>query len=171
MGSYNTGKIFMAIYGSRLSVIEHKGWIFVSDGNAYSALKFIDDDYVWDDKKEKITCANYDINNNPRVLLHAGDKGTHGSMEDFQDMISNNHLEVSSDKFYYHCDKDNISLRVCSYNPRSYKKWTLPIINGKKLDLRPKWTYKSPYVKSKYNSKKATVTVGPITEVYDFNVN
>lgn len=36
------------------------------------------------------------------------------------------------------------------------------------VNLRPKWTYRSPYLNGRFGDDKVTVTGGPIEKVYDF---
>jgi len=53
-------------------------------------------------------------------------------------------------------------------HPLQLESPTLPLINGKPVDLHPSATYDSPYLNGAFGSDTITVTVGPIKRVLDF---
>ena len=103
-----------------------------------------------------------------RYLIHAGDIQSDDNLYAFMDRVLKNELRVEADTVTYSSEKDNVSLTMHSYDPRTPETFKHPLINGSEPDLQPPWTYKSPYVYSAFKDKKVTVTVGPVTEIYDF---
>jgi hypothetical protein len=167
-GSYNTGPVYIKFLGDNLKKTEKDGWIFASDGKAFAAIKFLDDEYTWNDKKDEAQPKDQSLDTKHRYLIHAGDIQSHGSLEKFREQILANKLIVEANQVRYTSDSENIDLTMYLYDPGNPKAFQVPFINGKPLDLTPESTYKSPYINSAFNEKKVTVTVGPIKEVYDF---
>lgn len=168
MGSYNTGPINIRFYGKRLQKTEKDGWIFASDGNAFSAVKFLDGDYVWDAKKETALPADFYMDAGLRYLIHAGDIQSDGSLDQFMDRILKNELQTEDGEVHYTSAAEDIDLKMFLYDPRRPEDFELPLINGSVPDLSPDWTYKSPYVNSAFRDKTVTVIVGPVKEIYNF---
>jgi hypothetical protein len=172
MGSYNTGKINIRFHGKKLRKVEEGGWIFANNGNAYAAIKFLDCDYAWDESGELASPVTKNNQLQPsRVLLHAGDEYNSKSFEAFKENILSNILNVTAKSVQYQPHVDGPTLESFLYDPQNHKDFKLPLIHKKAIQLRPTWTYKSPYLNSDFGSDKITVSVGPIKEVYDFSLN
>ena len=60
-------------------------------------------------------------------------------------------------------------LEVTLYDAKTIDRFTLPLINGKPVDLRPAKTYQSPYLNADFGSDKISVTVGTVKRVLDFS--
>lgn len=168
IGSYNSGQLSIVFAGEKLEKTEKEGWIFASDGKAYAAVKFLDSGYIWNNNKTQASQDNYTLHDNPRVLIQAGDIQSYISLDNFITEILKNELSVEKNKVTYYSLKEKTKLVKFTFDPKNHKDFFMPMINDKVVNLRPEWTYKSPYVNSKFEEKKVTVTVGPITEVYDF---
>lgn len=168
IGSYNTGPINIKFYGRALSKIERDGWIFATDGRAFAAVRFLDGDYLWDDKMETASPANFSMAGQYRYLIHAGDIRSHRSMDEFMDRVRANALQVEDNEIHYTSQAEEIDVRMFLFDPANPAGFRMPLIGGKEPNLTPDWTFKSPYVNSAFRSKTVTVTVGPVTEVYDF---
>ena len=168
-GSYNTGAVDIRFYGRMLEKTEEDGWIFASDNNTYVGVKFLDDDYEWNGAGDIAAPQSHHGDANPRYLIHAGDKQSHDSLEQFISQVLSNELRVDGDQVSYTAAKEGINLFVYSYDPSTPETFKLPRINGDVVNLSPDWTYKSPYINSAFSEKTVTVTVGPVTEVYDFD--
>lgn len=104
-----------------------------------------------------------------RILLHAGDIASDGSFEKFQSMLLTNVLNLSVDKVDYHWGSSCNHLQVTRFLPQAPERFSLPLINGKPLDLHPPTTFQSPYFYSKFGSDKISITVGSAQRVLDFS--
>ena len=167
-GSYNAGAVDIRFYGKMLEKTGRDGWIFASDGNAFVGVKFLDDDYVWNEAGDIAAPQNHRKDAKPRYLIHAGDIQSHGSLERFISQVLDNELSVEDDRVRYRSVAESIDLVSYSYDPGAPEAFELPRINGEVVDLSPDWTYKSPYINSAFKEKTITVIVGPVREVYDF---
>lgn len=167
-GSYNTGKLGIQFEGSDLTKIEEDGWIFATNGKAFAAVKFLDGGHVWDEKKTHANPAKYTgINDTTRILLHAGDIASHGSFEKFRQAIRSHPLEITAEKVDYRFGENR--MEVACYNARAPQAFTLPLINGKTVDLQSVAVYESPFLNGKSGGDQFTVTVGSIRRVLDFS--
>lgn len=170
LGSYNTGAIGIGFAGKALNKVEEGGWIFASNGKAFVGVKFLDGGYVWDQKRELATPAGFDkATDKSRIILHAGDIWSHGSFDKFKADVLANRLTVTPDKVDYQFHAAANHLEVTLYDAKAYNRFTLPYINGKAVDLRPPWTYQSPYLNGNFGSDKISVCVGPIKRILDFS--
>jgi len=166
-GSYNTGKLGIKFDGTDLIKSEQDGWIFATNGKAFAAVKFLDGDHVWDEAKTTANPADFTGNDDTtRILLHAGDIASHGSFEKFREAILAHPLEVTAEKVDYRFGESHIG--VARYDARAPQSFTLPVINGKPIDLNPEAVYGSPFLKGKSGGDRFTVSVGPITRTLDF---
>ena len=169
LGSYNTDAVGIGFRGKALQKMERDGWIFASNGKAFVAVKFLDGSYQWDEKKAVATPADFNkATDRSRILLVAGDLSADESFERFQATVLANPPRVSPDKVDCEAGPSRDHFEMTSYDPRKPEKFTLPLINGKPVDLRPSETYHSPYLKGEFGSDKISVSVGPIQRVLDF---
>lgn len=170
LGSYNTGKISMCFEGADLKKIEKDGWIFASNGKAFAAVKFLDGGHTWDATKTVAHPAKFNgSEDTSRILMHAGDITSHPSLDDFCKAVRSCKLTVTPDKVDYRFGKTDDRIEMARYDVTKPKNFTLPLINGKAIDLHPKAVYESPYLNGKFGGDKFTVSVGPITRVLDFS--
>ncbi len=169
MGSYSTGNIRIRFHGRRLTKVEVDGWIFASNGSAFAGVKFLDDDYEWDEAKETASPVGYErFKTSSRFLIHAGDIDTHRSFDQFRESVLRNPLKVETDTVEYRVMPERTRLEVFRYDADAHGRFRLPKVNGKTLNLKPSWKYSSPYLKARTGSDRFTVTVGPVEQVYDF---
>ena len=169
LGSYNTDAVGVAFEGKALKTVEEAGWIFASNGKAFVGVKFLEGGYQWDEKHALATPANFNkATDKSRILFHAGDIASHGAFEKFKADVLASRLNVTADKVDYHFGRATNHLEVTLYDAKAIDRFTLPLINGKPVDLRPAKTYQSPYLNSDFGSDRITVTAGPIKRVLDF---
>jgi hypothetical protein len=169
LGSYSTGTVGIGFAGKALKKVEEDGWIFASNGKAFVGVKFLDAGYQWDAKREVATPANFkQATDKSRILLHAGDIASHGSFDKFKADVLACRLNVTPDKVDYQFGPATNHLEVTLYDAKAFDRFTLPLINGKTVDLRPAKTYQSPYLNGDFGSDKIAVTVGPIKRLLDF---
>ncbi len=169
MGSYSTGRVGIRFHGRKLKRIERDGWIFAGNGRAFVAVRFLDGGYAWDQTGDKAVPEPFDPSKSAtRILIHAGDRDADGSFEAFRDRVQKNRLTVRPDRVEYDSPDDGVKIECFRYDPRDYKDFKLPRINGTPVDLRPDWTYKSPYLNGRFGEDRIRVTVGPVREQYDF---
>jgi len=169
MGSYSTGKISIRFHGQKLEKIEKDGWIFAGSAKAFVAVKFLDGDYEWDETRELASPLNHErFTSTSRILLHAGDADTHGSFEAFRAAVLAGPLTVERDRVEYRPAPTGPRLECFRYDADAHERFKLPQVNGKIVDIRPEWTYRSPYLNGRFGDDRITVTVGPLKQVYDF---
>lgn len=168
MGSYSTGRMSIRFHGHKLSKIEQDGWIFASNGKAFAAVRFLDGGYEWDKAGELASPANFHSKSTTRVLIHAGDIDAFGSFDAFRAAVLAGALTVEQDRVVYQ-PAGGVRLTCYRYDVLDHQHFKLPEVDGKPIDLRPDWTFRSPYINSKFGDDRVTVTVGPIETVYDFS--
>lgn len=171
MGSYSTGQMSIRFHGFRLEKVERDGWIFASNEVAYAAVKFIDSGYQWDSSGE--LASPKEGNGTPsstRVILHAGDCDQYPSFTAFQESILENQLEIKTNQIIYQYGKDMTRIDWWRYDPHNFKRFKLPRVNQQKINLRPDWTFDSPFMKSQFQKDEVHINVGPIRQVYNFSL-
>jgi len=168
MGSYSTGRMSIRFHGRKLEKVEEGGWIFVSDGRAFVAVRFPDGGHKWDDTRELASPAKFEAKSTTRVLFHAGDLDSDASFDRFRRTVLVNPLKVERDRIEYRPGPDGRRLECFRYDVNAWERFRLPRIDGTPVDLRPEWTYRSPYLNGRFGDDKVTVTVGPVRRVYDF---
>jgi hypothetical protein len=170
LGSYNTDAIGIGFEGKTLKKVEEAGWIFASNGKAFVGVKFLDGGYQWDKQQELATPANFNkATDKSRILLHAGDIASHGSFDKFKADVLASRLNVTPDKVDYQFGPNANHLEITLYDAKAIDRFTLPLINGKPVDLRSPLTYQSPYLNGTFGSDRITVTVDRIQRVLDFS--
>ncbi|MBN1512642.1 MAG: hypothetical protein JXB13_11565 [Phycisphaerae bacterium] len=168
MGSYSTGRLSIRFHGKKLERAEEHGWIFVSNGKAFAAVKFLDGGYQWDEARELASPAEYDRSTSTtRVLLHAGDVAADGSFEAFRAAVLAHPLTVEPDRVAYRPAPTAPLLECFRYVADAFTHFRLPQVDGRPVHLRPEWTYRSPYLNGRFGDDRITVTVGPVKTVYD----
>jgi hypothetical protein len=169
MGSYSTGRMSMRFHGKKLQKVEQDGWIFASNGKAYTAVKFLDSGYTWDESGELASpLSGSGIATSTRVLMQTGDMDGYASFEAFQTAVLANRLTVKVDRVAYQSDTNGAQLECFRYDAYAHQNFQLPTIDGQAIDLRPDWTFRGPCLNSPFGSDQVKVTIGPIQEVYDF---
>jgi hypothetical protein len=170
MGSYSTGKISIRFHGRTLEKVQAGGWIFAGNGKAFVGVKFLDSGYEWDEAREEASPIGFDrATDKSRVVLHAGDITDHGSFEQFRAEVLDNLLSVRKDKVEYCFGAPRTCMEVSLYDGDDPDRFRLPRINGKPVNLRPLWTYHSPYLQGEFGSDRIAVSVGPVTQLLDFS--
>ena len=170
LGSYNTDAIGIGFEGKALKKVEESGWIFASNNKAFVGVKFLDGGYVWNEKRALATPANFNkATDTSRILLHAGDLASHGSFEKFKADVLVSRLSVTPDKVDYQLGPATNHLEVTRYDAKTHDRFSLPLINGDPVDLRPAKTYQSPYLNGDFGSDTFSVSVGPIKRLLDFS--
>jgi hypothetical protein len=170
LGSYSTDAVGIGFEGKALKKVEEGSWIFASNGKAFVGVKFLDGGYQWDEKRELAKPANFNqATDKSRLLLHAGDISAHESFEKFKGAVLASRLSVSPDKVDYQFGPADNRIEVALYDAKALDRFTLPLINGKPVGLRPTKTYQSPYLNGDFGSDKISVSVGPIKRLMDFS--
>ena len=169
MGSYSTGRIDIRFHGRKLEKLEEGGWIFASNGKASVGVRFLDDGYEWDETGELAKPVGYErFRCTSRVLFHAGDIDAHGSFKQFRTAVMSNRLRVERDRVEYRVGPEGTLIECFRYDADRHDSFTLPRVNGQTVNLRPEWTYHSPYLRGRFGEDRVTVTVGLLEQVYDF---
>jgi hypothetical protein len=169
LGSYHTDAISIGFEGKSLKKVEEGGWIFASNAKAFVGVKFLDVGYVWDEKRTKATPSNINKGTDTsRILLHAGDIASHETFEKFKADVLASRLSVTPDKVDYRFGPVTNHIAVARYDAKALDRFSLPLINGKPVELRPKTTYQSPYVNADFGSDRITVTIGNNRRILDF---
>lgn len=170
MGSYSTGRMSIHFHGAKLSKVEEGGWIFADDTKAFVAVKFLDGGHAWDAARESAGPVDFrGATDRSRILLHAGDISTHGSLAKFRAGVLANPLRVTAQKVEYSFGATRTRIEAWLYDGGHPERFTLPRVDGKAIDLRPPMTYQSPYLKGRFGSDQITVTVGSVKQQLDFS--
>jgi hypothetical protein len=172
LGSYNTGRLGMRFDGVDLATTDREGWIFATNGKAFAAVRFLDGGHRWDEETDVAWPADFaGPGDSTRILLHAGDVSTHASFAEFQTSVLAGNLDVTPDKVVYRFGEANESvIEAARYDPRTHGSFTLPLINGKPVNLRQQAAYQSPFLNGDFGDDKITVTVGGEKRVLDFSM-
>jgi len=165
MGSYSTGRMSIRFHGRGLTKVERNGWIFASNGKAHVAVKFLDGGYAWDEMKELAGAHPHDTEATTRILMHAGDIES-TDFAAFQTAVLKNPLSVEEDRVVYQSGGGR--LECFRYDHHRFGEFKLPRVKGTPIELRPEWTYRSPYLKSRFGDSRVHVRVGPLKRIYDF---
>lgn len=169
VGSYSTGRISVRFHGKSLHKIEEGGWIFASNGKAFAGVRFLDHQWQWDGTREEaVPVGCEDPQCTARILIHSGDMHTDGSFEDFLNAVVKNPPTVDPEKVEYRAGRGRTLIEFFRYDVNDAASFRLPRAGGASVNLRPQWTYQSPYLKGRFQSDRITVTVGPVEQVYDF---
>jgi hypothetical protein len=169
IGSYSTGKIGVRFHGKSQEKVEADGWIFASNGKAFAGVRFLDHKWQWNDTRDEAMPFDcHDPQCTSRVLIHCGDVDADGSFQEFRKSVLSNVLTVRPDKVEYRAGAEASPIEFFRYDVNAPDHFTLPRVDGVSVELRPTWTYRSPYLNGQFGSDRITVTVGPIRQVYDF---
>lgn len=170
LGSYNTGKFGIYFEGADLTKSEKDGWIFATNGKAFVAVKFLDSPHEWDEKNRTAYPKNFKgPEDNTRILLFAGDITTHENFEKFQAAALTCRLSITPEKIETKCGPSKAPIVVTRYDPKAPKEFSLPLINGHPIDLRPATTFAGPFLNSTYGSHQIKLNVGPFQRTIDFS--
>jgi len=170
MGSYSTGRMSIRFHGKKLEKIEHDGWIFASNGKAFAAVKFLDGGYTWDESGELASpLEGPGIATTTRVLMQSGDWSAYASFEAFRAAVLANKLTVEPTRIAYQSGRNGAQLECFRYDAFAFETFQRPTIAGQAIDLRPDWTFRSPYLNSRFASDRVKITVGPVKQIYDFS--
>lgn len=86
----------------------------------------------------------------------------------FRAAVLANPLAVERNRVRYRPSADGPSLECFRYDVDAFREFKLPRVDGEPINLRPEWTYRSPYLNGRFGDDRITVTVGPLKQVYDF---
>ena len=132
-------------------------------------VRFLDYEYEWDETGDVAKPVGYErFRCTSRVLFHADDIAAHGSFEQFRATVMGNPLRVEPDRVEYRLGPEGTLIECFRYDADRHGRFALPKVNGQTVNLRPEWTYQSPYLKGRFGDERITVTVGPLKQVYDF---
>lgn len=143
---------------------EKDGWVFVSNDEAYVAVKVARGGFKWkkpEQRRHLLPNEKYSP-----IIIQTGRKVQYGSFEKFQAAILNAPCELTDKKLLYHGPN---SAKIEFF--LSTKPYILPKIDGKTLDLDLKYNYKSPYMECRTGTDVVSVRYGDRTWQYDFGKN
>ena len=169
LGSYNTGSMGVRFEGKAMNRVEHDGWIFVEKDQGYVAVRFLDGGYEWNETNDVARPRDFDRNkSSTRIIFITGDMETNGDFNKFQASVVATSVEARPDIVKVRGGVAGSKIDFYPFNPQKPAKFQLPKINGEVLDLRPKQSFKSPYLNGNFGDGRISITVGPIKHVYDF---
>jgi hypothetical protein len=132
-------------------------------------LLLLDHQWKWNETRdEAIPVGCEDPQCTSRILIHSGDIDADGSFRDFLNAVVKNPLTVEPEKVEYRVGSEGTLIELFRYDVNDPAGFTLPRAGGESVNLRPEWTYHSPYLNGRFRSDRITVTVGPVEQVYDF---
>jgi hypothetical protein len=143
-------------------VVETDGWVFVSNGEAYVAVRVVKGGYEWKRPARRLMLNE----KHSPIIIQAGRKAVYGSFGEFQQAILNAPLALSEAKLEYTGPNSPTIEFFLSDDP-----YVLPKIGGETLDLDLESNYKSPFMENKVGSDVVTVRYGKRRWDYDFGKN
>jgi hypothetical protein len=165
MGNYKYKGRDVVLFESCFNKEERDGWIFVDNGDAYAAVKVVRGGYFWADPIRRKLFPHDDYS---PIIYQLGRRANYGSFDAFKQAVLKAPYEYKDGKLTYHGPHAD---KLEFFPAESNTGMILPRINGKPLDLDLEYTYKSPYMQSKFGSDIVTVTYGDRTWEYDFEKN
>ena len=156
-------------FASIMEMVEKDGWVFVHNHGAYAAVRIVRGRYYWNEPARHRLYLNDPFS---PIIIQTGREARYGSFAKFQEAIGGAPLSVTDDKLDYTGPN---SARIEFFMAKDsdvdpYPK-SLPLIDGKELDLNLQYNYKSPYMINKAGSDIVTVKYGERTWEYDFGEN
>ena len=160
-------------FDGSLKRVETNDWVFVEAPQAYAAVRIGRDSGVWqaDSKAQRREGKGRDglgewlvLNNEySPVIMEAARKKDYASFEAFQSAILANKVLWRG--------------RILTYRSAFYDTTltlpvmadSLPLIDGKPIELEPSAVYDSPYLKGEFGSGIVTIQKGDQKVTYDFN--
>jgi uncharacterized protein (TIGR02145 family) len=138
--------------------IERNGWVFVQSAGAYAAVKSVSGTHYWDSPGGRwMTCTD----KNSPVIIQVGQKADFSGFTDFQNKILAlplsfegqvlKHTSIYGDEITFYANKS-----------------ALPRVNNIPIDLRPTHVFKSPFIKSVFNSGVVEITKNKRKLMLDF---
>jgi hypothetical protein len=149
---------FRVWFGDGLAKVEAGGWVFV-DGAAFVAVRPAFGGYTWDPGEAhwmRIT------DQSSPVILEAVERGRFATFEAFKAAVLRNRLLVSRDQIRYTGLYDS----ELTFHPVSSQ---LPEINGQPVNLRPPFTFRSPFLQEDWASGIVRIQKGNRHLTLDFN--
>jgi len=194
-GSYYVGRPTVS-FTAGLEKIERDGWVFVSNDEAFAAIRVVTGGYVWNDYRD-LFYLNDEFS---PIIIQTGRASVYGSFEKFQEAILKAPLTLqytlgesrydskrlikveytgpNSSRLEFFADRYNQeSLHFKSDSPWGWEldpdkePFILPRIDGKTIELDLEYNYSSPYMQCKMGSDIVTVRFGEKQWDYDFAKN
>ena len=154
--AYNTK--YVGIYVKpKARKLEHDGWVFVDDGEAYGAIRVLQGGYHLDDKK-----ANVLPNQEFAPMLIQGAMWMNSDRLIIVTAVLGNTIKWDGEKVEY------VGPNQPHIEYFSRPSGKLPRVAGQDCIFQRAATYESPFLNSKAGTATATVTVGPLKTIYDF---
>jgi len=153
-------RVYFSGIPSNMEIDEEDGWIFADVDNAYAAVKPAWGGYFWDDD-QWIRLNDVD---SPVIIEVARSLDFNNDFTIFKDAVKSLTLDVTNSILSYTGLKDsgNFTFFIETTN--------IFLINGFPVDLKPIYTFQSPYVKEVYESGIVTISYPGYDDlILDFN--
>ncbi len=158
--AYRTAK--MRVFCSEgLDKSEEDGWIFADQGDAYAAVRILNDGYVWDDSG-KWAILNDDYS---PIIFVAGDKDAYESFAVFRAAVQTAPVAVEDNRLSFTSPLPGSKTITFFTNQNPY---TLPEVGGETISLEPEYLYHSPFLRSVNNSDLIRAAVGDYSLEFDY---
>lgn len=172
IGSYSTGVLGIKFSKSLAKVIEKESWFLIDFGKVYVAIKFLDGKYHWNKEEQVLYPVDFEPKESKtRILIHVEDKNNYATFDAFYGDLFKNELKVHPNKVEYRFNKMSDQMEIDLLDYDSLDKFSLPVINGKILNLKPEKVYDSPYLKGNFGEAQVSIQVGPVKKTLDFQSN
>lgn len=154
-------------------MLEKAGWVFVSNDEAYAAVKVVTGGYQWAEEPARgfgMSASAHRLMLKEKyspIIIQTGRGVDYGSFKMIADQRAE--IEVKSNKIA----EDTLKTKGDTLKTKGITRcgYVLPKIDGKTLDLDLKYNYKSPYMECKTGSDIVTVRYGKRRWDYDFGKN
>jgi hypothetical protein len=150
---------------------EHGGWVFVSSGEAYAAIRPVASGYTWDtsagwtgkDSQGHPVSTMMILNNDyDPVIFYAANKSDHQSFDEFMDFVLAASLTFPGGQSFLFKIGNIPEIKY-------FTNYQMPLIDGVKQNVEPPMAYDSPYLQSEWGSGIVTARWGDKSWIYDFN--
>ena len=149
-------------FTSGWDMVEKDGWVFVSNDEAYVAVKIVKGGYDWKERARRLKVKE----KYSPIIIQTGRDVDYGSFAKFQEAILKAPYTLTKKRLVYKGPNSATIEFFLADDP-----YILPKINGKTLDLDLEYNYNSPYMQCKTGSDIVTLKYGDRRWDYDFAKN
>ena len=153
----------------REHLVERDGWLMARVGDAYVAFKGVDPDTGATSPGQWEHDHYYRLNNwRAPVLIMAGTATLFDSLDRFAKNVANLRHQLTQGVLTVWLNHSDKQAAVLSFD---LKQRSLPIVNGRQIDLNPRRVYDCPYIQSDFGSGSVTIRFRDRAYVWNMDDN
>jgi hypothetical protein len=147
------------LFSPELEKIEENGWVFVRSEDGYAGVRVLAGGYSW---RKGNDLALVPEKHDAPILIHAGDKDSAGSFEQFREQLQKNILQIHPDGVEY---RGASQPRIEFFYEATGRS---PQVDGEVFQIDSAMPYSGPFMQRKAGESVVRVTVGDHRVAYDF---